>query len=59
MKLNRNKIKLFYINNFIDDLKYFQTKNKIKVQRDYDLSLPDVIADRDQLIQVILNIRKY
>ncbi|MFC3903619.1 PAS/PAC sensor signal transduction histidine kinase [Acinetobacter marinus] len=33
-----------------------QTKNKIKVQRDYDLSLPDVIADRDQLIQVILNI---
>lgn len=33
-----------------------QTKNKIPVQRDYDLSLPDVIADRDQLIQVILNI---
>lgn len=33
-----------------------QTKNKIPVQRDYDLSLPDIIADRDQLIQVILNI---
>ncbi len=33
-----------------------QTKKKIKIIRDYDLSLPDVKADRDQLIQVILNI---
>ncbi|MBP6190515.1 MAG: PAS domain-containing protein, partial [Acinetobacter sp.] len=29
-----------------------QTKKKIKITRDYDLSLPDVMADRDQLIQV-------
>ncbi|VAX44295.1 Nitrogen regulation protein NR(II) [Acinetobacter calcoaceticus] len=33
-----------------------QTKKKIKIIRDYDLSLPDVHADRDQLIQVMLNI---
>lgn len=33
-----------------------QTKNKIQVLRDYDLSLPEIVADRDQLIQVILNI---
>ncbi|SEL43697.1 nitrogen regulation protein NR(II) [Acinetobacter sp. DSM 11652] len=33
-----------------------QTKKKIKITRDYDLSLPDVEADRDQLIQVMLNI---
>ncbi|EPO0275304.1 nitrogen regulation protein NR(II), partial [Acinetobacter baumannii] len=33
-----------------------QTKKKIKITRDYDLSLPDVKADRDQLIQVMLNI---
>lgn len=33
-----------------------QTKNKIKVIRDYDLSLPEIQADRDQLIQVFLNI---
>ncbi len=33
-----------------------QTKKKIKIIRDYDLSLPDVQADRDQLIQVMLNI---
>ncbi|AWV86085.1 nitrogen regulation protein NR(II) [Acinetobacter radioresistens] len=33
-----------------------QTKNKIKIVRDYDLSLPEVHADRDQLIQVMLNI---
>ena len=33
-----------------------QTKKKIKITRDYDLSLPYVNADRDQLIQVMLNI---
>ncbi|OTG82498.1 PAS domain-containing sensor histidine kinase [Acinetobacter sp. ANC 4558] len=33
-----------------------QTKKKIKIIRDYDLSLPEVNADRDQLIQVMLNI---
>ena len=33
-----------------------QTKKKIKITRDYDLSLPEVKADRDQLIQVMLNI---
>lgn len=33
-----------------------QTKKKIKIIRDYDLSLPEVHADRDQLIQVMLNI---
>ena len=26
------------------------------IWRDYDISLPDVIADRDQLIQVLLNL---
>ena len=33
-----------------------QTKKKIKITRDYDLSLPDIKADRDQMIQVMLNI---
>ena len=33
-----------------------QTKKKINITRDYDLSLPDIHADRDQLIQVMLNI---
>lgn len=33
-----------------------QTKKKIKITRDYDLSLPEIFADRDQLIQVMLNI---
>ncbi|EPF71910.1 nitrogen regulation protein NR(II) [Acinetobacter rudis] len=33
-----------------------QTKNRIKITRDYDLSLPEINADRDQLIQVMLNI---
>lgn len=33
-----------------------QTANTVEVIRDYDLSLPDLEADRDQLIQVILNI---
>ncbi|XID75639.1 nitrogen regulation protein NR(II) [Alkanindiges sp. WGS2144] len=33
-----------------------QTGNTVQVVRDYDLSLPEVTADRDQLIQVMLNI---
>lgn len=33
-----------------------QTKKKVKLTRDYDLSLPTIQADRDQLIQVMLNI---
>ncbi|MCF9033781.1 nitrogen regulation protein NR(II) [Acinetobacter nectaris] len=33
-----------------------QTKKKVKIVRDYDLSLPNVKADRDQLIQVMLNV---
>ncbi len=33
-----------------------QTKKKVEIVRDYDLSLPTVHADRDQLIQVMLNI---
>ncbi|MBF7685239.1 PAS domain-containing protein [Acinetobacter sp. B10A] len=33
-----------------------QTKKKIRLIRDYDLSLPTIQADRDQLIQVMLNI---
>jgi two-component system nitrogen regulation sensor histidine kinase GlnL len=28
----------------------------VKVQRDYDLSLPDITCDREQLIQAVLNI---
>lgn len=33
-----------------------QTNNTVHVIRDYDLSLPEIEADRDQMIQVILNI---
>ena len=31
---------------------------KVTVQRDYDTSLPDLVADREQLIQVVLNIAR-
>ena len=30
----------------------------VRMLRDYDVSLPDVIADRDQLIQVLLNLMR-
>jgi two-component system nitrogen regulation sensor histidine kinase GlnL len=30
----------------------------LKVQRDYDTSLPDLVGDREQLIQAILNIAR-
>ncbi len=35
-----------------------ETSNQVTVLRDYDPSLPDVIADRAQLIQAILNIMR-
>lgn len=31
---------------------------EVTVQRDYDTSLPDLVADREQLIQVVLNIAR-
>jgi len=34
----------------------FSQYPEVKVQRDYDLSLPELTADRDQLIQVFLNL---
>ncbi len=33
-----------------------ETSDKIVLQRDYDPSLPDMLADRDQLVQALLNI---
>lgn len=33
-----------------------ESQDKIKIIRDYDTSLPDLIADKDQLIQATLNI---
>ena len=34
------------------------TPNNIKVQRDYDTSLPELIGDREKLIQAVLNIAR-
>ncbi len=31
---------------------------QIKIQRDYDTSLPDIIGDREKLIQAVLNIAR-
>ncbi len=33
-----------------------ETPDQINIERDYDPSLPDMMADRDQLIQALLNI---
>ena len=35
-----------------------ESPNNIKVQRDYDTSLPDLIGDREKLIQTVLNIAR-
>jgi two-component system nitrogen regulation sensor histidine kinase GlnL len=35
-----------------------ETSNNIKVNRDYDTSLPDIIGDREKLIQAVLNIAR-
>ena len=33
-----------------------EVHNKIKISRDYDISIPEIVADADQLIQAVLNI---
>ncbi|MFA5171799.1 MAG: nitrogen regulation protein NR(II) [Sulfuriferula sp.] len=33
-----------------------ETPKGLRIQRDYDTSIPDIIGDREQLIQVVLNI---
>ena len=35
-----------------------ESPNNIKVRRDYDTSLPDLIGDREKLIQTVLNIAR-
>jgi two-component system nitrogen regulation sensor histidine kinase GlnL len=35
-----------------------ETPSNIKVRRDYDTSLPDIIGDREKLIQAVLNIAR-
>jgi two-component system, NtrC family, nitrogen regulation sensor histidine kinase GlnL len=35
-----------------------ESPNNIKVQRDYDTSLPELIGDREKLIQAVLNIAR-
>jgi two-component system nitrogen regulation sensor histidine kinase GlnL len=35
-----------------------ESPNHIKVRRDYDTSLPDLIGDREKLIQTVLNIAR-
>jgi two-component system, NtrC family, nitrogen regulation sensor histidine kinase GlnL len=35
-----------------------ESPNNIKVRRDYDTSLPDLIGDREKLIQAVLNIAR-
>ena len=33
-----------------------ETPQGLRIQRDYDTSIPDIIGDREQLIQVVLNV---
>ena len=35
-----------------------ESPDEIKIQRDYDTSLPDIIGDREKLIQAVLNIAR-
>jgi two-component system nitrogen regulation sensor histidine kinase GlnL len=35
-----------------------ESPDEIKIQRDYDTSLPDIVGDREKLIQAVLNIAR-
>ena len=54
--LNMSQVNIHEILEYVCNLVEAETKKKIDTVRDYDPSLPDLEADREQLIQALLNI---
>ena len=55
-KLCVSRINIHEVLQYVHDLVEAESNNRLNVERDYDPSLPDFEADREQLIQAILNI---
>lgn len=55
-KMHLFKVNIHELLEYVHDLVQAEAKSRIKVIKDYDPSLPDVEADREQLIQAFLNV---
>ncbi|GJL83832.1 MAG: PAS domain-containing sensor histidine kinase [marine bacterium B5-7] len=54
--IHREKVNLHEILQHVNKLVQAELQGRITIYRDYDPSLPDIIAERDGLVQVFLNI---
>ena len=54
--LNLSLVNIHEILEYVHNLVEAQTRKDLGIERDYDPSLPDLEADREQLIQALLNI---
>lgn len=54
--LNLSLVNIHEILEYVHNLVEAQSRNDLGIERDYDPSLPDLEADREQLIQALLNI---
>ena len=54
--LNLSEVNIHEIIEYVHNLVEAETGNKLMIERGYDPSLPDFEADREQLIQALLNI---
>lgn len=51
-----SRINIHEVLQYVHDLVEAESNNRLNIERDYDPSLPDFEADREQLIQAVLNI---
>ena len=55
---NKTEINIHEILEHVRQLSMVESNHDLFIDRDYDPSIPNIIADRDQLIQVLLNLTK-
>jgi two-component system nitrogen regulation sensor histidine kinase GlnL len=57
-KLQRKPVNILEVLEHIRKIVHAAEPDRIKIQRDYDPSIPELMADRDMLIQAFLNIAR-
>lgn len=55
-RLDARPLNIHEVFEHVRNLILAETDHRVTIERDYDPSLPDIVADRSQLIQAILNI---
>lgn len=55
-RLDAKPLNIHEVFEHVRDLMMAETDHRVTIERDYDPSLPDIVADRSQLVQAVLNI---